>query len=83
MEAIQTSRLMDEVLDFLASMPDEEEVLAFQPSEEMIERSRYLLERNRNRQLTPQEEEELDEFARINHMMIMWKARLRQKVLDK
>ncbi len=78
MAAIQQT-LTDEVLDFLASAPSTEEILAFQPSKTMKERSHYLLDRNRKDILTSDERAELDEFLRMNHFVNMLKIRIRQK----
>lgn len=74
------STLMYEILDFLASTPTPEQIIDFKPSAQLVERSRYLLEQNRNGMLTSDEREELDEFGRMNHFMGMLKIRARQKV---
>lgn len=82
MVAVQANMiLLDEALDFLASSPTPEQIIAFSPSEALQERSRYLLERNRDSTLTDDERAELDELARLNHFMSMLKIRARQKLV--
>ena len=80
MAAIQSNTLFDEILDFLASTPTPEQIIAFQPSPTLQERTRYLLEQNRNGTLTAEEHNELDEFGRMNHFMSMLKIRARKKL---
>jgi hypothetical protein len=74
------STIFDEVLDFLASAPTVEQILAFQPSEAIAERSHYLMEQNRSDRITSEERAELDEFLRINHMVNMLKAKARKNL---
>lgn len=62
------------ILDFLASEPTKEQILAFRPTPEMIERLKTLIERSKAGELTPPEQRELDEYERIEHLMIMLKA---------
>lgn len=62
------------VLDFLASNPSPEQIQAFGPTPEMQNRLSTLLDRSRANQLTPAEERELDEYVRIEHLMVMIKA---------
>jgi hypothetical protein len=62
------------ILDFLVSNPSPEQIAAFGPTPEMQARLRTLLARSRDGQLTPTETRELDEYARIEHLMVMIKA---------
>jgi hypothetical protein len=80
MSLFQTNSLTEDVLDFLASTLSAEEVIAFQPSETVKQRSSYLLEQNRHDVLTDDEQNELDEFMRMNHFVDMLKIRARQKL---
>jgi hypothetical protein len=70
----------DEVLEFLLSSPSPEAVIAFRPSEETQRRIRDLLEANRQGHLTAEQQFELDEFARIEHLVRMLKIKARQKL---
>lgn len=62
------------ILDFLATRPTPAEIAAFRPAPEMQERLATLLARSRDGQLTPAEQAELDEFERIEHVMVLLKA---------
>lgn len=62
------------LVDFLANKPTPAEVLAFRPTPAMQERLAILLERSYLQHLTTTEQAELDEFERIEHLVIMLKA---------
>ncbi len=62
------------LVDFLASTPTPAEIAAFRPTPAMQERLRTLLERSQAATLTPAEVAELDEFERIEHVVMMLKA---------
>lgn len=63
------------ILDFLANGPTREEILAFSPTPEMSKRLKTLLERSKMGEITPSEQRELDEYERIEHLVVMLKAR--------
>lgn len=63
------------ILDFLARNPAPEELAAFGPTDEMRERLQLLLNRSRSDSLTPGEQAELDEYERIEHLMVLIKTR--------
>jgi hypothetical protein len=62
------------VLDFLASRPSPEQIAAFRPTEEMQTRMQYLLECAQEKRLTDSEQQELDEYERLEHLIVMVKA---------
>jgi hypothetical protein len=62
------------ILDFLASQPSPDAVAAFRPTPTMQDRLRYLLGRSDDGTLTPEESQELDEYERIEHLIILLKA---------
>jgi hypothetical protein len=62
------------ILDFLASNPAPEQIAAFGPTPAMQERLRTLLERSKSGNLTPTEQAELDEYERIEHLLVLLKA---------
>lgn len=62
------------VLNFIASNPTPEQIAAFEPTPEMRERLRGLLARERTNEITPLEKAELDEYERIEHIVVMLKA---------
>lgn len=62
------------ILGFLASKPTPEQIAAFRPTQEMTERLETLLSRSKAGELTATEQTELDEYERIEHLVIMLKA---------
>lgn len=62
------------ILDFLASQPTPEQIAAFGPTPEMAERASTLVAREKSGEITEREKQELDEYERIEHLMIMIKA---------
>lgn len=62
------------ILNFLASNPTPEQIAAFVPTPEMQERLRTLLQRSKAGELTEAERLELDEYERIEHLVIMLKS---------
>jgi hypothetical protein len=75
-----TDTLFDSVLDFLASTPTPEQIIAFQPPEALQKRLSDLLELNRSHRLTETEQTELDEFLRMNRFMSRLKLKAREKL---
>jgi hypothetical protein len=73
-----TSPHWREIIEFLASGPRPEEIIAFRPSEAHVDRSRELLYKNRENRLTESEEAELDQMEHINHLMTLLKAEARK-----
>ncbi|MBC7810583.1 MAG: hypothetical protein H7175_05520 [Burkholderiales bacterium] len=80
MAVAQPSVMFYEILDFLASLPTPEQIIAFKPSETLDQRLYYLLDQNQHDALTDEERSELDEFLRMNHFMNMLKIRMREKL---
>lgn len=80
MANIEISTLFDEILEFLASTPTPEQIIAFKPSNELNQRLHDLLDRNANNSLTAEEKSELDEFMRMDHLLKMLKIKARQKL---
>ena len=62
------------VLDFLAARPTPDQVTGFGPTPEMIDRLQTLLEREAKGETTLAEKAELDEYERLEHLMVMIKA---------
>ncbi len=70
-----------EILELLATLPSPEEILALRPSEAFQARARELLEKNREKGLSPSEEQEWQQYEYLEHLVRMAKARalLKQK----
>jgi hypothetical protein len=62
------------ILDFLSSQPTPDDIIAFRPTPEMTERLQTLIIRAQAGTITPSEQQELDEYDRIEHLIIMLKA---------
>src|ERR1051325_954357 len=65
----------DEILDFLAAGTTAESIANFRPSEEAVARVRELIERRAEERISRAESEELEEYLRLDHLMIMARAR--------
>jgi hypothetical protein len=68
------ARIYRYILDFLTSNPTPEQILEFRPTPEMQQRLQTLLKRSQAGELTQQEQAELDEYERIEHLMVMLKT---------
>lgn len=62
------------ILDFLANRPSAEELAAFGPTPEMAERLQTLIKHENDGDITPAEKAELDEYERLEHLMVMIKT---------
>lgn len=73
-----TYPVFNEMLDFLASGPTPQQIVEHKVSPALQERLEELLDKNRLEGLTEAEQSELDAFRRVNHVMILLKARARR-----
>ena len=73
----------DEIVDFFARGYSTAQVLAFRPSDETLERVRYLLDRNAADELTEEEAEELEYLGEVEHFMQLVKARAKAYIETK
>jgi hypothetical protein len=64
----------EEVLEFLACLPDPEDILKLRPSERFVSPVEHLLEKNRANKLNPAEEEEGGNYQFLEHLVRMAKA---------
>ena len=72
--------LLNEITDFLASIPTAEQILAFKPSDALNQRLHDLLDHAGEGVLTTGEQQELDEYLRVSHMLKMLKGKVRLKL---
>lgn len=70
----------DEILDFLSAGTTAEDIAGFRPSAGAQERVRELIERRQQSKMTPAEDEELEEYLRLEHLMIMAKAKAQARL---
>jgi hypothetical protein len=75
MNRMTLTQAYDEILDFLAAGTTAQGISTFRPSVGAQVRVRELIERRREAKITPAEDEELEEYLRLEHLMIMAKAR--------
>ncbi len=71
------------IIEFLVSLPSDDELLAYHLPDDLQERLSDLLKRNREIELTGEEREELDDFVHADNMisLLKTKIRLRQRGL--
>ena len=72
--------IWDVITDFLATNPTPQEIIDFRLPERLVTRAHYLLERNTEDEITPDEREEMFEFARADDVMSLLKAKTRLKL---
>lgn len=61
------------VLDFLASQPTPDQIAGFRPTAEMQERLQTLLAQSKRGVIAPEALQELDEYERLEHLVILLK----------
>lgn len=76
--AAMTHPVFLEMIDFLASQPTFEQIIAHKASPSVQKRLEELLDKNREADLNTIEKEEMDAYLLVNHVMILLKARARQ-----
>jgi hypothetical protein len=69
-----TSSLRREVISFLARRPTAEQILKFRPSESTAEHLQELLRRNRENNLAPEDEAELDDLCEVDRFVSLIKT---------
>ena len=72
--------VIDVITDFLAANPTPEEIIAYRLPDDLQTRAHDLLERNGEDLLTPDEQQEMTEFAHVDEMMSLLKAKTRLKL---
>ena len=75
---VKTFPVYEEMMDFLASGPTPEQIIAHQASRQLQTRLEALLDKNREEGLTAEEAEELSTFEQINDVMSSLKLRARR-----
>ena len=80
--AIVNLNAYDEYVEFITSHPTVEQVADFRLLDAVEARIRDLLEANRTRKLTAEEDTELDEYLRLEHIMRKAKLRALEKLGD-
>lgn len=76
--SINTAKVYDEIVDFIAAGTTPESVVKFQLSDSTKERLEYLVYQHKMGKLTPEEKKELDHFLTLEHIMTLAKAKAHQ-----
>ena len=74
------TRVFDEIVDFITSAPQPEQILKFKPSTDAQMRLESLLDKKREDGLSADENHELEQYLTIEHIMRLAKARARQRL---
>ncbi|MCP5101166.1 MAG: hypothetical protein GY943_36935 [Chloroflexi bacterium] len=69
-----------EVLEFLATLPSPKEILSLKPSQSVQERISFLLQKGKTNAMTPDEEQEWEQYQYLEHLVRMAKISARQKL---
>ncbi len=69
-----------EVARLIASRPTPEQIIAFHPSQDVVDRAYALLDNKRAGTLTQDEQEELNNYLAIEHLMMLAKAEAHQQL---
>lgn len=78
LKAAATHPVYREMMDFLASSPTSQQIIAYKISPSQQERLEEVLEKNREYRLTDEESIELDVYELVEHSMIRLKAQARR-----
>lgn len=71
---------LDEITEFLLSQPTAIEVIDFRASPQLDERLHELLDKNREDEISPDEEAELEAFLQYGHLLTTLKIKARKKL---
>ncbi len=69
----------EEIIDFIAGGTTPESVIAFRPSDALRQRVAELTERAHEGSISAEERSELEDCLQLEHIMIMAKARARER----
>ena len=72
--------IFGEITDFLATNPTPEEIIAYRLPDYLQARAHELLEKNGEGELNEQEHNEMMDFARIDNMMLLLRAKMKLKL---
>jgi hypothetical protein len=78
-----TTRVYDEIIDFITMAPLPQDIIAFKPSPKLVARVEILLDKKREDKLTESDKSELERYMIYEHIMRMAKARARQRLAAK
>ncbi len=73
--------LHQELIDFLSSSPSLEQIIQFKISASAQKRLEEMLNKNREEQLTAEEQTDLDQYLQYRHALILLKASARRAIV--
>ena len=76
-ETMEPIKAYEEIIDFFAAGTTPEAIVAFHPSDSVQQRVAALVESSKTGGIPVEEQSELDDYLRLEHIMIMAKARAR------
>lgn len=80
MENTPSRTIFGEISDFLATNPTPQEIIDYRLPDDLQERAHQLLDKNGEETLTPAEQMEMTDFARIENLMNLLKAKMKLKL---
>lgn len=80
MQNVPIRTIFGEITDFLATNPTPEDIIAYRLPDDLQLRAHELLDKNGEGELTSGEQKEMLDFARIDNMMMLLKAKMRLKL---
>lgn len=80
MENAPPRNIFGEISDFLASNPTPQEIINYKLPEDLQERAHELLDKNGEGELTSEEYLEMMDFARIENLLNLVKAKMKLKL---
>ena len=76
---MSTTKSYEEIIDFIAAGTTPEAVVAFHSSDRVRQRVAELVERSKDGSISAEDRSELEDYLQLEHIMIMAKARARQR----
>ena len=73
-------RAVDEMVEFLARQIPVAELESFRASDVTRQRVWHLVEKEKEHGLTPDEQSELDDYEKLEHLLILARAKARDRV---
>ena len=80
MQNAPSRSIFGEITDFLATNPTPEEIIAYRLPDDLQARAHELLDKNGEGELTPEEHIEMMDFARVDNMLLLLKAKMKRKL---
>ena len=72
--------VFDVITDFLASEPTPQQIIEYRLPDDLQDRAHQLLDKNGEGELTPDEHKEMLDYARLDNMMALLKAKVKLKL---